>query len=107
MHILYIHGCLAILYTCTVYYIDLGKEKPTSKELQNHVIRIWASKWRELGIQLNIDQHVMDIIERDNPSDCKSCCSKMFSKWLEINVFACWEDIITAVDNVLTNGMYT
>ena len=86
--------------------MDLGKGKPTSKDLLNHVICNWASKWRELGTQLNIDQYLMDIIERDHPSDCKSCCSEMFSKWLDINPSACWEDITTAVDNVLTNGMY-
>ena len=47
----------------------------------------------------------MDNIEHDHPNDCESCCSKMFSEWLDINPAAAWEDITTAVDNLLSNGM--
>ena len=64
----------------------------------------WASKWRQLGTQLNIDQHLMDNIEHDHPSDWESCCSKMFSKWLDINPAASWDDIVTAVDNLTITG---
>ena len=66
----------------------------------------WASKWRQLGTQLNIDQHLMDNIERNHQNDCEGCCSKMFSEWLDINTTASWDDIITAVDNLITNGMF-
>ena len=66
----------------------------------------WASKWRQLGIQLNIDQHLMDNIERNHWNDCEGCCSKMFSDWLDFNPTASWDDIITAVDNLFTNGMF-
>ena len=66
----------------------------------------WASKWRQLGTQLNIDQHLMDIIEHDNLNDCKRCCSKMFSEWLNSKPNTSWEDIITAVDNLSANGMH-
>ena len=65
----------------------------------------WAPKWRELGTQLNIDQHLMDIIERDCHNDCESCCRKMFSKWLYNNPSVSWEDITTAVDTLLSDGM--
>ena len=66
----------------------------------------WAPKWRELGTQLNIDQCMMDIIEYGDPKDCKKCCLKMFSEWLSINPAATWEDITTAVDNLLSDGMF-
>ena len=85
---------------------DLGKNKPKVKDIHNHVIWNWAPKWRQLGTQLNIDQHLMDIIEHDHPNDCEICCSKMFSKWLGSYPTASWEDIITAVDNLSSNGMY-
>ena len=48
----------------------------------------------------------MDIIEHDHPNDCESCCSKMFSEWLDITPVASWEHIITAVDNLLSYGTY-
>ena len=75
------------------------------KDIQNHVVPKWASKWRELGTQLNIDQHLMDNIECDNPNDCKSCCLEMFRKWLDVKPIASWEDIVSAVDSLSPNGM--
>ena len=48
----------------------------------------------------------MDVIEKDHPKDCKGCCIKMFSIWLDSNDAACWEDITTATDNLLAAGMY-
>ena len=83
----------------------LGKEKPQMKDVQNCVIPQWASHWREMGTQLNIDQHMMSIIERDHPNDCTKCCFEMFLKWLCNNPDACWEDITTAVDRLLAAGM--
>ena len=58
-----------------------------------------------MGLQLNVDQYQLDIIEKDHPNDCQGCCTKMFSIWLDINPAACWEDIDTAVDEVLNAGM--
>ena len=66
----------------------------------------WGSKWRQLGTQLNIDQHLIDNIQYNHPDDCESCCSKMFLEWLDNNSAASWEDIIAAVDKILTNGMF-
>ena len=94
-----------MLHQLIVYYYT-GKDTPHIKDIDNHVVPKLASKWRQLGTQLNIDQHLMDIIEHDHPNDCESYCSKMFSEWLDNNPTASWEDIITAVDNLSSNGMY-
>ena len=87
----------------------IGKEKPNIKDISDHVVTKWASKWaskwRELGTQLNIDQHLMDIIECDIPNDCRKCCLRMFHEWLGVRPVASWEDIIIAVDNLQSLGM--
>ena len=75
------------------------------KDILNNVIPQWAPNWRELGTQLIIDQHLMNIIEKDHPNDCTKCCFEMFHKWLSKNPEACWEDITTAVDRLLAAGM--
>ena len=67
----------------------------------------WASKWKQLGKQLNIDRHLMDIIEYDHPNDCETCCIKMFSEWLDCNPIASWEDVNAAEDNLSTDGIVT
>ena len=48
----------------------------------------------------------MNNIEHDHPYDCDGCCNKMFTEWLDNNPAASWDDIITAVDNLFTNGMF-
>ena len=88
-------------------YVNLGRERPKIKDISNYVVPKWASKWRQLGRQLNIEKHLMDNIECNYPADCENCCSNMFSKWLDINPSAFWEDVIIAVDNLLSDGKYT
>ena len=74
------------------------------RDLANHVVPRWASKWRKFGMQLKIDYHLMDNIQQDFPSDCEMCCNKMLAEWLQSNSAACWEDLIVAVDNLLSYG---
>ena len=69
------------------------------------MISKWASKWRQLGTLLKIDQRVMDNIEHDHPNDCERCCGKMLSEWLDITPAASWEDIINAADSLSSDGM--
>ena len=85
--------------------INSGREKPKRRGILNNVVPKWEPKWRELGTQLNVDRYVMDTIEKDHPKDCKGCCIEMFSRWLNSNCAACWEDITTAMDNLLVAGM--
>ena len=89
-----------------LYIIHIGKERPEIKDLYKYVVPKWASKWRELGTQLDVAQHLMDIIERDHPNDCMGCCIKLFSDWLDSNLTASWGDVITAVDGISTDGMF-
>ena len=84
---------------------NAGKEKPSIIDINNHVVPMWAPKWRQLGTELNIQEHLMNIIEHDHPDDCETCCSKMFTEWLDNSPAACWEDVTTAVDNLLS-GMH-
>ena len=85
--------------------INLGRQKPEIKDIQNNIVPKCAHKWRELGTKLNVDQHQLDIVEKDHPNDSKGCCARMFSIWLDSNPAACWEDIDTAVNEVLAAGM--
>ena len=85
--------------------INLGRQKLEIKDIQNNVVPKCAHKWRELGTKLNVDQHQLDTVEKDHPNDSKGCCARMFSIWLDSNPAACWEDIDTAVNEVLNAGM--
>ena len=73
------------------------------KDIENHVVMRWAPQWKQLAIQLNIDQCLINIIQHDHGKDCVECCSRMLSMWLEQNTHdnATWETLIEATDNLI------
>ena len=86
----------------------LGNEKPLMKDIDNHVVERWASKWKELGSRLNVGEHLIRNIEYDYPNDCERCCRIMLSKWLEETPHPTWGVLMSAIDEVSDNsiGMY-
>ena len=74
------------------------------KDLNRHVIPLVASRWYDLGLELLETQHEreLDTIEKDSKVDgAKTCCRKMFSKWLETQSDnASWDQLIQAVKNI-------
>jgi len=75
--------------------------------LNNFVVPKFATSWRQLGAQLNIENHLLRIIEKDHPHDCEGCCSKMLQEWLDLDSTASWEILINALhaldDDVTTS----
>jgi len=76
--------------------------KANLKDIENLVVVRWAPQWRQLGRQLNIEEHQMNIIEHDHPKNCVECCSRMLSDWLEQNTCkdTTWEVLINAIDKL-------
>ena len=74
----------------------LENERPSLKE----IVLKFASKWERLGRQLNIENCLLQNIEKNNPHDCEECCSDMLSKWQEMNRSASWGDLIDALDKL-------
>ena len=77
------------------------------KYLNQHVIPLVATRWYDLGLELLETKHEkeLDIIEKDSKVDgAKTCCKKMFSKWLESDS-ASWDQLIQAVKNVGMNDV--
>ena len=91
-----------------VHYINkriyfTGTQKPSIKDIANFVVVKWASKWKEIARQLNIEECLIRNIEHDYPSDCVECCWKILSDWLEQSRHPTWEMVINAVDQVSDN----
>jgi len=64
------------------------------------VVVKYAANWKELGKNLNIDEDLLNIIEKDYPHDCENCCSKMLSDWLDLTPEASWQILLDAVDKL-------
>ena len=83
--------------------------RPSMKDLNKHVIPLVATKWYDLGLELLETKHEreLDTIEKDSKVEgAKTCCRKMFSKWLETQSDnASWDQLIQAVKNIELNNV--
>ena len=52
----------------------------------------------QLGRNLNLNEDLLKITEKDNLHDCKKCCTKMLSTWLDSTPEASWEMLLDAVE---------
>ena len=77
------------------------------KDLNKHVIELVATKWYDLGLELLETKYEgeLDTIEKDSKAEgSKTCCRKMFSKWLETQSDgASWDQLIQAVKSIGLN----
>ena len=79
------------------------------KDLNKHVIPLVATRWYDLGLELLETKHEreLDTIEKDSKVEgMKTCCRKMFSKWLETQSdSSSWDQLIQAVKNIELNNV--
>ena len=79
------------------------------KDLNKHVVPLVAARWYDLGLELleTRCERELDIIEKDN-NGAKTCCRRMFSKWLETQSdSASWGQLIEAVAIIKLNDVVT
>ena len=64
------------------------------KELANNVIPRVCFKWRDLGLQLNIDYWVLDEIQANCPGNVRECCTRMLAQWLSLDAGTSWSTLV-------------
>ena len=79
--------------------VYVGSDRPSLRELYNHVVINAADKWRDLGVQLLRpgQERMLDIIATDHPHDVVSCCKCVLKKWLDTTNDATWNELIRAL----------
>ena len=84
-------------YTMNVACI--GSDRPSLRELHNHVVINVADKWRDLGVQLLRpgQEKILDIIAANHPHDVVSCCKHVLKIWLDTTTDATWNELIRAL----------
>ena len=72
---------------------------PSLKDLFKELKQV-ASKWKNIGVMLEIDSGVLDNIEADNPKNCENCLREMLKVWLKQSVDPApsWQGIIEVLD---------
>ena len=68
-----------------------------------------ADQWYELGLLLLEPKYENDLktIEKDTKNDARTCCRKMFDKWLTTSTdkLASWDKVIEALTLVGLNNV--
>ena len=76
----------------------LSELRPTEQYLNRLFIKNYATKWRDIGLELNITGNNLDIIKTDNPNEVQKRCRGILKVWLDIDPEASWEKLLHAVE---------
>ena len=57
------------------------ESEPKLQDLMNKVAAKIPSKWRDVGIQLGLDQNVLNAVAQVSPGDTNHCFSNVFTLW--------------------------
>ena len=84
------------IYTFSFEHIGC---KPCTKHLHNLVTPHYAAHWREIGVQLQLPDGILDIIDYDHHRRAEDCCNAMWERWLDVDSQASWSKVIEAVES--------
>ena len=89
---------------CIIHYLTTGEDRPTIKDLNNHVIEQYAIYWKQLGVELGVQNYHIANITENNASrklrQVEECCSQMLQKWLDIDPSATWGKLDDAIKKI-------
>ena len=74
--------------------------EPELLGLMNEVAAKIPSKWRDVGLQLGLNQGVLDGIALNSPGDTNHCYSNVFTRWKNQNLITypyTWSTIVQAL----------
>ena len=71
------------------------EERPKISELAT--VPIQPAQWYTLGLQLGLEEEVLNNIEVDHSNKLVKCNRAMFRKWLESTPTASWNNLIKAL----------
>jgi len=59
-----------------------------------------ADRWQDLGIELGIPIHSLEVIRSDYGNNVTGACTVMFQMWMERDPHASWDMLISAIETV-------
>ena len=57
-----------------------------------------TNDWKDVGLELGVEKHVLDRIDKDFRGQINDCKREMFSYWLEDDLQASWKKVSGAVN---------
>ena len=78
---------------------NVVKTTPLLKDLYQHITPQYAADWKVIGTLLCIPNGELRAIEAGYPTSVKWCCNQMLEKWLEKDITASWEKLLTIIES--------
>ena len=77
------------------------------KDLNRYVAkRKYAIDWKDIGAELGLDDHVLDVIENDHRNQTRTCFKKALNQWLRLfPTKATWRTLEVALTNVTRQSL--
>ena len=73
-------------------------EPPQLTILLNELTNRVSAKWEEIGVSLQLESGLLEIIKKDNPNDCRACLREVLKEWMkQVDPPPSWLAIIKAV----------
>ena len=89
-----------MLYICSYIcmYVYVGDKRPAPKDYQQFLTK-YCLEWRSIGLQLGLEQDVLDVINADHLNQRKECFGLTLDKWLQLDTEATWSKLELAITN--------
>lgn len=77
-------------------------DKPSLAELYEHIVPNFASQWGQVAVHLGIEACLVEIVQKNNRSDCEEAFRDILKRWLkrETNTGKakrCWGSVLSAI----------
>ena len=84
---------IAPLTSAPSSFQDLPPFSPTSVPSLRELSNLPVTRWYFLGLQLGVDEHALEVIEKNYPQDIEMCKLKMFRTWLNTDPSATYKKL--------------
>ena len=71
------------------------------KDLNRYVVKKHAKDWEDIGLELGLDNNLIEGIRTDNPQNSQVCLRKILDLWLKSNTDdVTWKTLELVLTNV-------
>ena len=84
--------------THIIVHFYVGDERPKARDYQKFLME-YCLEWKSIGLNLGINQAVLNVIEAGHPNQHKDCFRLTLDKWLQQDIKATWSKLELAITN--------
>ena len=70
------------------------------KDLNRYVTKKYAADWVDIGLELGLQLHILNVIGTDYPNRSTTCFRIVLDRWLNLTTRPTWKTLEVALTNV-------